>query len=97
MFIGNGITGTITASPHHHLDNRHYKPDTDITSGKSQQEIAVGSQSGFAFLRRASEGFIAPLHLLLHFQHLEQSRAGQESERFFGALAANSGPASERC
>jgi hypothetical protein len=96
MFIDDGITGTITTSPCHHLDDGYYQPDTIITSGKSQQEVPVGSQNGFTFLGRASEGFISALHLLLDIQYIEQGRAGQESERFFGALAANSGPASER-
>jgi hypothetical protein len=54
MFIDNGITGTITTSPRDHLDDGYYQPDTVITSGKSQQEVPVGSQSGFTFLGSAS-------------------------------------------
>jgi hypothetical protein len=80
MLIDDGITRTITTSSYHHLDNRYYRPsilppnqpDTSITSGKSQQEVPVGSESRIAFLQRASEGFIAPVHVVLNIQYIEQ-------------------------
>jgi hypothetical protein len=81
MLVDDGITGTITTSSHHHLDNRCYRPsiippnrpDTSITSGKSQQEVPVGSQSRVPFLQRASKGFVAPVHVVLNIQHTEQN------------------------
>jgi hypothetical protein len=81
MLIGNGITGTITTSPYHHLDNRYYRPsiippnqpDTIITPGKSEQEVPVGSQSRLTFIQRASKGYIASVHIVLNIQYLEQN------------------------